>query len=252
MHMQTPLQRENITITLSAQAIVCIAVAHIYFQRGSLPGPLLLLAPLLFSLLLWRLPTDSAWRASRYMIVQSLIAFLSLTQEFLFVYLFFVLSMQAMLFYKTRTGLIWNGVLFLLTLLGNFYLHPAGALAPVPRGMIVLGAFILVGILSGGLARVRRDQDRINALMTQLSEAYSRLQETTGQAEALAATEERNRLARELNDSLGHKLTVAIVQLESATLRLKTEQGQVAASLKIVHEQLTAGLDELRQTAGQI
>ena len=250
--MQMPLQRENIIITLAAQAIVCIAVAHIYFQRGSLPGPALLLAPLLFSVFLWRLPTDSAWRASRYMILQSLIAFLSLTQEFLFVYLSFVLSMQAMLFFKTRTGLIWNGVLLLLTLLGNFYFHPAGAMAPVPRALTVIVAFILTGILSGGLARVRRTRDEISALLTQLSEVHTRLQERTRQVEALAAAEERNRLARELNDSLGHRLTVAIVQLESATLRLETEPGQVAATLKIVHEQLTAGLDELRQIAGQI
>lgn len=250
--MQTDLKRDYPLITLSAQAIVIIAVAHFYFQKGSWPGPLLLVGPSLFSLLLWRLPTDNAWRVSRYMFFQSLIAFLSFAQEFLFVYLFLVLSIQAMLLCNVRTGLIWNGVLLLLSLLGNFGLHPQGALEPAPRGVIVLVAFILSGTLSSALARVRRDRDEIRRLVTQLSDTHARLKEQTRRAELLAATEERNRLARELNNSLGHRLTVAIVQLEGAILRLDMESGQVASSLKTVHEQLTEGLSELRAIAKQI
>lgn len=49
-----------------------------------------------------------------------------------------------------------------------------------------------------------------------LSEANLKLLEHAAQIEELATTKERNRLAREIHDSLGHYLTVANVQIEAA------------------------------------
>lgn len=44
----------------------------------------------------------------------------------------------------------------------------------------------------------------------------------------------------------------AIVQVEGAALLLDKEPGRVAANLKTVHEQLTAGLNELCRITKQI
>ena len=196
-------------------------MAHTVIQRGSLPGPFFLVAPLLFSFLLWRMPADNAWRAHRYLILQGVIAFLSLTQEFPFVYLFFVLTGEAMLLFKIRTGLIWNSLYLILALFGNFYFHPQGALDPASRASLVIAGVILSSFMSSGIARARRDRNEIDGLLARLSETHTRLQEHTQQAELLAASEERNRLARELNHTLGHMMTVAIVQVESASLLLE-------------------------------
>ena len=252
MSMQTTFQRENLVLTLGAQAVICLAVVHIVFQRGSAPGPFLLVTPLLFSLLLWRMPTDNVWRAHRYLTLQGVLTFLSQTQEFLFVYLFFILSGEAMLLFKSRTGLIWNGIFLFLALFVNFYFNPQGALEPASRAILVIAGFTLSVILSGAIARVRRDRNEINRLLAQLSEAHRRLQEQTRQSEVLAASEERNRLARELNHTLGQMMTVAIVQVEGASLLVEKEPGRVAANLKIVHENLTAGLGELRRISKQM
>lgn len=252
MPLKSFMQSENFTVKAAAQAIVLIAVIQTFVQRGSLPGPVLLFAASLFSLLVWLLPMDTAWRANRYMFVQGIIAFLACLQEFLFVYLFFVLSMQSMLLFSTRPGIVWNGVCLTLALLVNFLFHLDGDLAPGPRGLAVVVAFILAGILSAGIARVRRDRDEIRLLVAQLAETNTLLHESQKKAENLAAVEERNRLARELNNSLGHKLTVAIVQLEGAVLQLEKEPGRVAASLNVVHDQLKKGLSELRRIAKQV
>ena len=252
MNMQTPSRRENLVLTLAAQTVICLAIVHILFQRGSLPEPFLLATPLFFSLLLWRLPADNPYRANRYLTLQGLIAFLALTQEFLFIYLLLILSAEAMLLFRTRTSLVWNGIFLSLALFVNFYFHPHGALEPVSRAIIVVAGFILSVFLSGGIARVRRDRNEINRLLEQLSEAHTRLQEHAQQAEFLAASEERNRLARELNHTLGHMMTVAIVQVEGAAQLLEKEPRRVAANLKIVHERLSAGLDELRRISKQI
>jgi signal transduction histidine kinase len=50
-----------------------------------------------------------------------------------------------------------------------------------------------------------------------LETANSRLQEYSAQVEELSVMRERNRIAREIHDTLGHALTLLAVQLETAT-----------------------------------
>lgn len=252
VHGYAPSWRESLLLNLAAQTVVCFAMVHTVIQRGSLPGPFLLVTPLLFSILLWWMQTDNAWRAHRYLVVQSVVAFLSLTQEFPFVYLFFILSGEAALLFKIRTSLIWNSILLVLALFGNFYFHPQGALDPASGASLVIAGIILSTFMSSGIARARRDRNEIDGLLAQLSEAHAHLQEHARQAEALAASEERNRLARELNHTLGHMMTVVIVQVEGAALLLEKDPGRVAATLKTVHEQLKTGLNELRRITRQM
>jgi len=246
------LHRENLVVKLAAQAIILLAVVQTLVQRGSPPGLIPLFAASIFSILLWLLPADNLRRANRYMLIQGMIATLALLQDFIFVYLFFVLSAQAMLLHSARPGLIWNGVFLTLALLANFLFHLEGELASGPRALMVTVGFILACILSAGIATVRRDREEIRQLMSQLAEANTLLQESREQAENLAAAQERNRLARELNHNLGHKMTVAIVQLEGAVLLLDKDPGRVAARLNTVHDQLKKGLNELRRIAKQV
>ena len=50
-----------------------------------------------------------------------------------------------------------------------------------------------------------------------LAAAHTRLQEYSAQLEELSVIRERNRIAREIHDTLGHALTLLSVQLETAT-----------------------------------
>lgn len=59
-------------------------------------------------------------------------------------------------------------------------------------------------------------QQAAEKLAEQLAEANDRLAAYAVQAEELATTQERNRLAREIHDNLGHYLTVANVQIKAA------------------------------------
>ena len=62
-----------------------------------------------------------------------------------------------------------------------------------------------------------------------------------------AAAEERRRIARELHDSLGYRLTISMVQLENAA-KLVTEEPQRAQEMiETVRGQLRSGLDDLRR-----
>ncbi len=63
-----------------------------------------------------------------------------------------------------------------------------------------------------GLAHTAKDAANAN-----LAEAHARLREYSFQVEELSAMRERNRIAREIHDTLGHALTLLSVQLETAT-----------------------------------
>ncbi len=75
------------------------------------------------------------------------------------------------------------------------------------------------------LATLRQaaDRHRLQRLYDELHLAHTHLQALHQQAREAAVAEERNRLAREIHDSLAHYLTVISVQLEAAE-KLGAEQ----------------------------
>jgi signal transduction histidine kinase len=74
------------------------------------------------------------------------------------------------------------------------------------------------------------------------------LQATQNQLQELAVNEERTRLARELHDSLGHQLTVAVVQLEGAQRLIPTKPDQASQIIGAMREELKNALADLRRT----
>ena len=70
------------------------------------------------------------------------------------------------------------------------------------------------GAIIRELALAHAAKDASNA---KLAAAHTRLQEYSSQVEELSVMRERNRIAREIHDTLGHALTLLAVQLETAT-----------------------------------
>jgi signal transduction histidine kinase len=66
-------------------------------------------------------------------------------------------------------------------------------------------------------ARMQQLIGELEGSNTELEAAHTRLLEYTTQVEDLSAVRERNRIAREIHDTLGHSLTLLAVQLETAT-----------------------------------
>ena len=86
--------------------------------------------------------------------------------------------------------------------------------------LLALGFTLAVGQV---LVREKASRMRSESLLAALEEAHQDLEEAhqqlrlyAGQVEELATAKERNRLAREIHDSLGHYLTIISVQLEKA------------------------------------
>jgi signal transduction histidine kinase len=86
----------------------------------------------------------------------------------------------------------------------------------------------------------------------QLAIANQQLRQYALQVEALAIEQERNRIAREIHDALGHSLTVFNLHLDAA-LRLWQSDPQEARSLLVEARQVAAGtLQEVRQSVSTL
>lgn len=111
-------------------------------------------------------------------------------------------------------------------------------------------AFVL---LFTNVARLElRARTRSEALRDELSEAHRCLAEYSVQAAELAASRERNRMAREIHDGLGHCLTVVNVQLEAAELVLARDPEDARARIRRAREVAREGLAEVRRSVGAL
>lgn len=90
-----------------------------------------------------------------------------------------------------------------------------------------LAPYVVGVVLTLAALRQAADRRRVQALYDELHAAHQELQRLHRRARETAVTEERNRLAREIHDSLAHYLTVINVQLEAAE-KLAAEHPQRA------------------------
>jgi signal transduction histidine kinase len=94
----------------------------------------------------------------------------------------------------------------------RWYAHPAQVSDVLMFGVGLVLAMSMAGIAVGEQsARVR-----LEAALGDLRESHEQLTDYAAQVAGLSAAAERNRLARDIHDSLGHHLTVITVQLEKA------------------------------------
>lgn len=164
--------------------------------------------------------------------------------------LFFILSASAALYNNLRGVLLWIGAFTAFT---AWHLYQAGGWREIAGGLaIYTGGYLFFGFVTLALSAARKAQATSERLLVELRAKNVQLEEYAGQVETLAAVEERNRLAREVHDTLGHRLTSTAVQLEAAERLAARDPAKTAELVSIARQQVREGLQELRQTVGRL
>ncbi|MEZ4593485.1 MAG: sensor histidine kinase [Chloroflexota bacterium] len=161
----------------------------------------------------------------------------------------FILSAQAMLFLPMLPGLAWILVFIAVTWFASFFAFDA---LHANDFVAILGGYLFFGTFGAGLRQANEARQRSQQLLAELQEAHEQLKAYTTQAQQLAVAEERNRLAREMHDALGHRLTVAVVQLEGAQRLIPSNPERSASMIEAMRAQLKQALAELRQTVSAL
>lgn len=95
----------------------------------------------------------------------------------------------------------------------------------------------------------RREVER---LVNELTEANQRLRDYALQAEDLATAKERNRLAREIHDGLGHYLTTIYMQIQAARAVGVNDPRRAAVMMEKAQNQAQEALADVRQSVAAL
>ena len=111
---------------------------------------------------------------------------------------------------------------------------------------VIYGTGIVFVVVFTRVAASERDA------RTALAEANQLLRDHASQVEELATTKERNRLAREIHDSLGHYLTVVNVQIGAAQAILDQDRPRALDHLSKAQALTQEGLAEVRHSVAAL
>ncbi len=98
------------------------------------------------------------------------------------------------------------------------------------------------------VGKERKSRQATEKIALKLEDANRQLKEFSHQAGEYAATQERNRMAREIHDTLGHTLTVVNVQLEAAQALLPEQIEKAKEAMATAQEMARRGLTDVRQS----
>ena len=112
----------------------------------------------------------------------------------------------------------------------------------------LIPAILFVNVFTRMAQRERSARENMERLATALNEANQKLRLYAAQVEELATTKERNRLARDIHDSLGHYLTVINVQLGAAQAVIDKDREKGLGALQKAQQLTQDGLHEVRRS----
>lgn len=165
------------------------------------------------------------------------------------VFLYLLLPFTATLTFGKRAGLLTALLIWLVFALKVFAEDPFAVAVEALVLFALAAGFVL--ILSQLVLRERRARERAEQVLgalrqthAELMDAHRQLAVATAATAELATLGERNRLAREIHDGLGHALTALAIQLEQAqsfrTRDAERAERAVATAKRLADEALTA------------
>ena len=139
-------------------------------------------------------------------------------------------------------GLIYGVVIASMVLISALYLPVDRLVFPTIVLLLTNGAILLIGHLI-------MSEERAHEL---LNESNRKLTEYAAQVEELATSKERNRLAREIHDSIGHYLTAVNMQIEAARAVMQTDPARAQQALAKAQTLTKEGLAEIRRSVSAL
>ena len=164
-----------------------------------------------------------------------------------FVLLLLIVAWQYRFRYAVLYTLLISGIEWLMVWSADTPGHLGAAInsnSLITRAII----YLLVGYIVTGLMNRQRQQRRqLQTANRQQAESNATLARYAATIEQLSISRERNRLARELHDTLAHSLSALSVQLEAVTALWQVDPPAAHKMLAQANETTRTGLTEARR-----
>ena len=164
--------------------------------------------------------------------------------------LFLLLSYPASLFFTGRK--LWGWILGLVLLTGGSLIYYLGIIRGMALSLTTMAAEIVVPAFITVNHATEKARIQSQALLNELQETHHRLESYASQVEELAAVQERNRLARELHDTVSQLIFSINLTASSAQLLLRKDPTGVPEQLNRLQEMTADALSRLRSLITQL
>jgi len=164
--------------------------------------------------------------------------------------LYVPLSMQAVRAFSRQVAIVW--LIFYLLLLSITLMIGLGWLEGLPIVLLYFSVSTFLVSYDFLYTRTQADQLESQRLLADLQTAHQQLQEYAAQAEELEAARERNRLARELHDSVSQAIFSILLTSQSARLLLEREPARVPEQINRLQTMTEDALNQLRSLIAQL
>jgi signal transduction histidine kinase len=147
-------------------------------------------------------------------------------------------------------NLIGSGILIIAFFALRIFFYPAAAPGYAVKSYLGLAASIafpaLTALLGSFLAGYRREIDRLNAALLEVTKLNLSYQDYTMNVEAQSMLSERLRLTRDIHDIVGYALTNAIMMMEAGKIMARSEPGKLPDFIEMARSNTEQALNQVR------
>jgi len=253
-------KKRRLFYTIKTMLLIILFCSAVYFENAQQQRLFILIAVFLVYLAvgLGRLKSGPAgrWYSLSFAADIALVFALEYNSRLLINYFFhsfyiFIL-LEAALTLPLKRGIAIGAASVLVSLIKYAYLiYYKFNLSNVSQlaFFLMLNGLILV---TAGFAQLNKEEkDKTDILYRELLDAHRQLKRYTEEVNRLTVVEERNRIARDLHDTLGHNMTALIMQLQMAKHLMKEDVSRaedlLQSSAKTAKESL-AGIRAVVET----
>ena len=137
-------------------------------------------------------------------------------------------------YFKYGTGSVLMGIKNIVNSLNTF--------------IFLIYMILLVRIHMNEKERIMHLNNQLNSANDELKYVNMQLSEYAKESEKMAETKERNRMAREIHDTLGHSLTGIITGIEACTTLMDVAPEATKEQLKAIAEVARQGITDVRRS----
>jgi signal transduction histidine kinase len=246
----------------TAYIVVCVgaAVALLQASPASTAGIALVIGGTLAWLLLFRAfssRTLTIGQATLAHLTMIALTFLVLSATWLGAGLDWLLALATVALLPFRVPLV-RAILFALLVWAGTVTTLALFELPARPDLLIFNvstltpAFLFCFLFPLAVRREGMERARAEALVTELEAAQRQLRAYAAESEELAISRERNRMAREIHDTLGHYLTILAVQLETALKMEELGDARLHAELVEARRAAAECLTEVRRSVAAL
>lgn len=250
-------RRYKVVTTIKLLLISAVFIIAVFIERPS-QGRLTFILTIFITLLLWNiyrsLLLKESLRQSIYPYIVDLVLIFLLEYNSRFVVNYFfhsfylVVIAETGLILKGRQTIKFGAILALVSMYKFISLYSYNNfLSSVSQFLFNFLTIAFIISLTSYSRLQREEREKQDILYNELMETHKKLKEFSNKVEELSALEERNRIARDIHDSLGHVMTGIIMELEMSLHKIDEDLSKSKLLIEQAKENAKKGLAEIRR-----